>query len=114
MSVIEKLNNLGCNTKEGLERCLNNSDFYIKLLKMAVSDNKIYELKDFINKKDYDNAFSISHSLKGVYANLSITPLFDLLYSLTEELRNKNDKDYTNELNEIISLFEKIKEIIIG
>ena len=112
MDIIKKLNDYGCNTKEGLERCLNNKDFYIKLLKMAVSDNKVYELKDFIDIKDYDNAFSISHSLKGVYANLSITPLYNLFYTLTEELRNKTCKDYTDEINEIINLFEKIKKII--
>ena len=113
MNIIEKLNEYGCNTKEGLERCLNKEDFYIKLLKMAVSDNKVYELKDSINAKDYDKAFGISHTLKGVYANLAITPLYNLLYNLTEELRNKVDKEYSDEINEIITLFEKIKKLII-
>ena len=113
MSVLENLKNIGCNTKEGLDRCLNKEDFYIKLLKMAVSENKVYELKDSIITKDYDKAFAISHTLKGVYANLAITPLFNLLYSITEDLRIKKDKDYTNELNEIISLFEEVKKIII-
>ena len=113
MSVLENLKNIGCNTKEGLERCLNKEDFYIKLLKMAVSENKVYELKDSIITKDYDKAFAISHTLKGVYANLAITPLFNLLYNITEDLKIKKDKDYTNELNEIISLFEEVKKIII-
>ena len=113
MSVLENLKNIGCNTKEGLERCLNKEDFYIKLLKMAVSENKVYELKDSIMAKDYDKAFAISHTLKGVYANLAITPLFNLLYNITEDLRIKKDKDYTNELNDIISLFEEVKKIII-
>ena len=113
MSVLENLKNIGCNTKEGLERCLNKEDFYIKLLKMAVSENKVYELKDSIITKDYDKAFAISHTLKGVYANLAITPLFNLLYNITEDLRIKKDKDYTNELNDIISLFEEVKKIII-
>ena len=112
MNVLEKLENIGCNIKEGLERCLNKEDFYLKLLKMAVSENKVYELKDSINNKDYDKAFSISHTLKGVYANLAITPLYNLLYNLTEELRIKKEMDYTNEISEIISLFEKIKSII--
>ena len=113
MNAIEKLNNIGCNTKEGLERCLNKADFFLKLLKMAVADNKVYELKDSINNKDFDKAFSISHTLKGVYANLAITPLYNLFYTLTEELRAKENKDYTNEINEIISLFEKVKEIVL-
>ena len=112
MALLEKLENIGCNTKEGLERCLNKEDFYIKLLKMSVSDNKIYDLEKCLNNNDLDNAFAISHTLKGVYANLAITPLYNLLYTLTEELRKKEDKDYTNEIKDIINLFEKVKEII--
>ena len=89
MNIIEELNKYGCNTKEGLERCLNKEDFYIRLLKMAVGDNKVYELKDALSIKDYDKAFAISHTLKGVYANLAITPLYNLFYNLTEDLRIK-------------------------
>lgn len=113
MSILEKLDNYGCNTKEGLERCLNKEDFYLKLLKMAVSENKVYELKDSINNKDYDKAFGISHALKGVYANLAITPLYNLFYNLTEDLRIKKEIDYTNIIDEIINKFEEIKRIII-
>lgn len=112
MSILDKLNNYGCNTKEGLERCLNKEDFYIKLLTMAVSENKVYELKDALNAKDYDKAFGLSHSLKGVYANLAITPLYNLFYSLTEDLRIKKEIDYTNQINEIIIKFEEVKKII--
>lgn len=113
MNIIEKLNEYGCNTKEGLERCLNKEDFYIKLIKMSISDNKIYDLEKCLRNNDLDNAFAISHTLKGVFANLAITPLYNLLYTLTEELRNKENKDYSDEINEIITLFEKIKKLII-
>ena len=112
MSILDNLNNYGCNTKEGLERCLNKEDFYVKLLKMAVSDNKVYELKDYLDSKDYDKAFGVSHTLKGVYANLAITPLFNLLYNLTEDLRIKKNKDYTKEIEDIIKTFEEVKKII--
>ena len=114
MTVLEKLDNIGCNTKEGLERCLNKEDFYMKLLKMAVSDNKVYDLEKSLKDNDLDNAFAISHTLKGVFANLAITPLYNLFYTLTEELRKRENKDYTKEISDIISLFEKIKEIIIN
>ena len=114
MTVLEKLDNIGCNTKEGLERCLNKEDFYMKLLKMAVSDNKVYDLEKSLKDNDLYNAFAISHTLKGVFANLAITPLYNLFYTLTEELRKRENKDYTKEISDIISLFEKIKEIIIN
>ena len=53
------------------------------------------------------------HTLKGVFANLAITPLYDMFNTLTEELRSKTVKDYSNEAKEIIALFEKVKAIII-
>jgi hypothetical protein len=79
---------------------------------MAVADNKVYELKDALAIKDYNKAFAISHTLKGVYANLAITPLFDKFYTLTEELRIRKDIDYTNQIDEIINKFEEVKKII--
>ena len=112
MTVLEKLDIIGCNTKEGLERCLNKEDFYMKLLKMAVSENKVYDLEKCLKEKDLDNAFAISHTLKGVFANLAITPLYNLFYTLTEELRNKTNKDYSDEIKRIINVFEEVKKII--
>ena len=39
MITIDGLNALGAHTKEGLERCLNNEAFYLRMVGMALADD---------------------------------------------------------------------------
>ena len=90
MDKLEKLKSIGCNVDEGLNRCLNNQDFYLRLLIKAMDDNKIETLKNAILNNNLKEAFEISHSLKGVYANLALTPIYNIIYELTEYLRKED------------------------
>jgi len=45
MLTIETLKEIGANTEEGLGRCLNNEDFYLRLVKMAAQDQTFEQLK---------------------------------------------------------------------
>lgn len=109
MLTIEILNSFGANTKEGLERCLNNESFYLNLVSKAILDDSYDRLKVSLIDLDYAKSFEIAHSLKGVLANLSITPLYDLLYEITEYLRAKKEMDYMPYINKII---EKRNELL--
>lgn len=109
MLTIEKLNEFGANTTEGLARCINNQELYFRLINKAIEDNSFESLKVALAEKNYDKAFEISHSLKGVLGNLSLTPLYEIVFELTELLRNKKDIDYTKYID---NLFEKRNELI--
>ena len=112
MLSIEKLDKFGANSKEGLERCLNREDFYFKLIDKAVSDNSYINLKAEIENKNYSEAFKIAHSLKGVLGNLSLTPLYDIAYKLTEHLRNTDDIDYSSLINELLNKRNELLNLI--
>ncbi len=107
---INKLKELGCEVNEGLNRCLNNEDFYLKLVNRALDDNKLPELKNAIVIKDFDKAFEIAHALKGVYGNLSLTPLYDIIYEITELLRAKKDVDYKDLIDKYEKCYFKFKD----
>ena len=109
MLTIEKLNEFGANSKEGLGRCLNNESFYFKLIDKAINSDSFDNLKKELETKNYDEAFNIAHSLKGVLGNLSLTPLYEIVFEVTELLRAKTDMDY-NEY--IVKLFNKRDELI--
>lgn len=95
MITIEQLRNFGANTDEGLQRFMNMTDFYIQMVTKALSDNKTNELAEAVNVKDYDKAFELAHAMKGVYGNLSLTPIYDPVCEITEHLRKKEDMDYS-------------------
>lgn len=75
MLTIEKLRSFGANVDEALVRCMNKEDFYLRLVNMAINDTKLTELEQQLSNNDLDSAFETAHALKGVYSNLSLTPL---------------------------------------
>ena len=99
---IGKLKEWGADTDNGLARCLNNEDFYLKMVNMALDSDGIDKLGKAIEMKDQKAAFEAAHALKGVLGNLSLTPLQEVVSRITELLRVGTDMDY-------MPLFEEIK-----
>ncbi|MBR6288130.1 MAG: Hpt domain-containing protein [Acholeplasmatales bacterium] len=108
MITLDKLNQFGANTKEGLDRCMNNETFYLRLVDKAINDDSFIKLKDELENKNYDEAFKIAHSLKGVLGNLSLTPLYDLAVEITENLRNVAEIDYFELINKLLNKREEL------
>ena len=108
MITLDKLNQFGANTKEGLDRCMNNEAFYLRLVDKAINDDSFIKLKDELENKNYDEAFKIAHSLKGVLGNLSLTPLYDLAVEITENLRKVAEIDYFELINKLLNKREEL------
>ena len=75
MAKLEDLRSFGANVDEGLNRCVNNEEFYLKMVKKAADDTSYEDLAKAIKEKDLDQAFEIAHALKGVLSNLALTPM---------------------------------------
>ena len=95
MITVENLKQYGANTEEALNRCMNNEMLYLRLVDRFLSQNTFPDLKSAVEKGDLEGAFHVAHSLKGVIGNLSLTPLYDVIYNMTELLRNRTEIDYT-------------------
>ena len=91
---VEQLRALGCNTSEGLQRCMNNESFYLMLVNKFISTTDLSKLENALRENDLETAFKEAHSLKGVVGNLSLTPLFNVLVEMVEPLREKKQMDY--------------------
>lgn len=92
---IEMLTAYGANTKEGLHRCMNNEDLYLRLVKMIPGDANFQRLYDAVEAGDLAAAFEAAHALKGSTGNLALTPLFVPICEITELLRTRTETDYT-------------------
>ncbi|MCR4814403.1 MAG: EAL domain-containing protein [Lachnospiraceae bacterium] len=93
--------------EDGVKRCAGNEAFYLKLVPKALEEGKYTELANQIGEKNFEAAFETAHALKGVLANLSITPLYDVICEITELLRNRQDVDYS-------ALLEKMNAVRKG
>ena len=88
MITMEKLREYGADTESGLARCLGREDFYLRLVGKALEDTEGPEkLRLAMESKDIRAGFEAAHSLKGVYGNLSLTPLLTPVSELTEIFR---------------------------
>ncbi len=101
MLTIDALKQLGCNTDDGLTRCMGNEAFYFKLIGKGIDDKNFQALEDAVAAKDLDAAFDAAHSLKGVLGNLALTPVYEPVYEITELLRERKDIDYSEYLKTI-------------
>ena len=93
MLTIQLLKEFGANTAEGLGRCMNNETFYLRLVGMGLADAGFEKLLAAARADDRQAAFEAAHALKGVLGNLSLTPLYRPVETLTELLRAGNAAD---------------------
>ena len=85
--MLDVLEDWGCDIEEGLERLGGDEDFYETLLSGFVQENGMSELALAMEAGDYRRAFEAAHGLKGDTGNLSLTPLYEAVCSLVEDLR---------------------------
>lgn len=101
MLTIESLRGWGANVDEALVRCLNNESFYLMLVNKAMQDAPFDKLKEAVETSDLDKGFAIAHSIKGMAANLALTPICKPIEQITELLRHRTEMDYAPLLEEI-------------
>lgn len=87
---LDALNAYGANTAEGMNRCLNDESFYLKMVAMTLADGHFDALKAAMDAGDADAAFAHAHALKGAVGNVALTPIYEPLFELTEKLRGKD------------------------
>ena len=104
MITIEKLNQFGANTAEGISRCAGSEALYLRLVGMIPKEQSFDKLKTAIEENNYDDAFAAAHTLKGVLGNLSLTPMFETADRMTELLRARTQMDYTDMLNDLLGM----------
>ena len=108
MLTVETLRAWGANVDEALVRCLNNETFYLKLVNKTLQDPSVEKLAEAIEAGDLEKAFDLAHSIKGVTANLALTPIYQPVAQITDLLRNRTEMDYGPLMKEIT---EKKKEL---
>lgn len=110
--VIDELRDFGVDMDTAMQRCVNNEALFIKLAKKIPDMKQFDELKEALNNKDLDKAFELAHALKGIIANLAITPLEKPVAEMTELLRERKDIDYSEYVQEMDKAYNTFCEIL--
>lgn len=80
----------------------------------AKRDNTNYEsLCKALEEKNYEQAFTHIHNLKGLAMNLGLTPLLVPAQELCEELRDgEPERDFKPLLDEVAAAYQKVLGIV--
>ncbi len=108
---LDDLRAYGANVDEGLTRCMGMEAIYLRLVGTIKTDASFDRLENALAAGDLDEAFEAAHALKGVLANLSLTPLYEPVYEITELLRARTQMDYTPLLTTIKERHAQLAEL---
>lgn len=86
-----------------VEFSVNNEALYLKLVDKAIHDPSFDSLREIPETGDLKIGFELAHALKGVTANLALTPLFNPVNEITELLRNRTETDYRPYIEAILA-----------
>ena len=119
MLTLEGLQKLGADTNDGLQRCVNDEGFYLGLVDEVLRRDDFDELKSALDAGDIEGAFEKAHTMKGVYANLSLDSLCKPVSEITEILRaekdvaeNGSDTDYSEYISRIGEMLEAYRALL--
>ena len=82
------LSEMGCDVKGTIDKTfMGKEEFYAKMFAKLPSNAAIGRMRTAFDAKDAKALFEASHELKGVYASLGLTPLYDVCSEIVEIAR---------------------------
>lgn len=86
--VLKTLDAWGCDVPGALDRCCGDTEFYLHWVNAFVTDPDFEKLDLAIGSGDYTGAFEAAHGLKGSAGTLGLTPLYQVICAVVEDLRH--------------------------
>ena len=112
MTLEECYKEMGADLQEVLRR-LKTEERIGKFLKLILTDTNYESLCKALEEKDYEQAFTHVHNLKGLAMNLGLTPLLIPAQELCEELRDgEPERALKPLLDEVAAAYQKVLGIV--
>ena len=111
-AVLMKMKEHGCDVDGALNRMLNDEAFLLHCMRAALEQTEYDALGEALGKKDVKAAFEYAHALKGVTANVGLTPLYDSVVKIVEPLRAGNGDGLEPEYTHLIALKKEKREVV--
>lgn len=89
-SLLNELENWGCNTQKALFNVMGDRDFYRDLLKRFLKDPSVDHLRQAVRDGDLPTAIQASHEIKGTTATLGLDPLHQEISNFLDMIRDGN------------------------
>jgi hypothetical protein len=113
-ALLNKLIAWGCDVDSALPRFLDDKDLYCTFVRQVADEESFPLLGEAIKKNDAKTAFEKAHELKGVLANMSLTPLYDLVVEIVEPLRAGKFSGVADNYKKLQEQWTYFRTVILG
>lgn len=110
---IEALGRWGCDIEDAME-LMEDEDFYIECAEAIAKDPAFGKLKKYMEEKSYEEAFEYAHQLKGVLANVRLTPMYKKTDEIVKQFKAGSCENLMPKVEELLKMKEKLEEILKG
>lgn len=110
--LLQELREWGCDIDGAMDRFMGDKELYFTCLHTVVKDKAFAGLGESLKEERISDAFDFAHTLKGVLANMGLTPMFDIVVKIVEPLREGNSDKLLPFYEELISSNEHLKQMI--
>ena len=106
------LEQYGVDHGKTMERFMGDEALYVKLLGLTLADESLARLGGALSANDPQAAFEAAHTLKGVAANMGLTPYYERICAILEPLRrNEKRDDYPALYQALEAEFKRVQEL---
>ncbi len=112
MDLIAELKEMKVDTDEAINRFMNNSALYEKMLLKVPANIEKLPVLSFMDAGDYSTAVANAHTIKGVAGNLSLTPLYTAYTEIVNLLRADKPDEARKVLVDILPVQEQMVSCI--
>lgn len=112
MNLLEALSGYGADVPGTMERLMGDVEVYDQCIHLLLEDPAFSELQNAAARGDSKAAFESAHALKGVSANLGLTPLFDAVCAVVEPLRQSESANIAPQLSRLNEERQKLAELM--
>lgn len=102
----------GIAIEETLARFMDNQELFIRFLRKFFSETDLNELKRSLADENFEESISISHSLKGVSANLGVRHLYEQLSQVVAALKEDDIEAAKFHYLKVELEFERLKNVV--
>ena len=111
---LHDLSGWGADPNSAIKRMMGDEDLFLKLLSDFLSSRDWDKLIELINQGSFEEAFIISHRMKGSSADLSLGPIFKSLCNVTDDLRGEVRESLGDDLRVLYLQRDSLTNIFHG
>lgn len=111
--VLDKLDELGAETSDALERLSGDTALYLHLIKEFFSEDPLLDLSKAVQAHDYKGGLTAAHTLKGTLLNLGLLSLADEAIMMLQLYRADKGEEAEAIFPEFSSIFSAFKGAVL-